>query len=232
YNIRPGEIIADNRRFGIFWMERRALAAAFDMEGAFNDVSLDLAPGASVDEAIARLDRLLEPYGGLGAIPRAMQPSAWQLEAEITQLGTPGLATPPIFLGVAAFILNVALTRALALQRGQIAALKALGYANRQLAWHYIKLALGIAAAGAIPGVLIGGWLGAAMIDLYNEFFRFPTLEYRLSAGVAIASVAASLFVAALGAQSAVRRAVSLAPAEAMRPEAPARFRRSLVERV
>src|SRR5690606_23783671 len=80
YNIRPGEIIADNRRFGIFWMERRALAAAFDMEGAFNDVSLDLAPGASVDEAIARLDRLLEPYGGLGAIPRAMQPSAWQLE--------------------------------------------------------------------------------------------------------------------------------------------------------
>ncbi len=231
YNIRPGEIIADNRRFGIFWMERRALASAFDMEGAFNDVALDLAPDASIDEVIARLDRLLEPYGGMGAIPRRLQPSAWQLDAELSQLGTLGLATPLIFLGVAAFILNVALTRALALQRAQIAALKALGYANRQLAWHYIKLALVVAAAGAVPGVIVGGWLGAGMIDLYNEFFRFPALEYRLSIGVAMASVAASLIVAALGAQSAVRRAVGLAPAEAMRPEAPARYRQSIVER-
>src|SRR5690606_31128386 len=163
---------------------------------------------------------------------RALQPSAWQLGAEITQLGTLGLATPIIFLGVAAFILNVALTRALALQRGQIAALKALGYSNLQLAWHYIKLALAIAAAGAVTGVVLGGWLGAAMIDLYNEFFRFPVLQYRLSAGVALGSVAASLVVAALGAQSAVRRAARRAAAEAMRPEAPARFRRSVVERI
>lgn len=231
YNIRPGEVIPDNRRFGVFWMERRALAAAFDMEGAFNDVSLDLSPGASEEDVIVRLDRLLEPYGGRGAFPRRLQPSAWQLDAELAQLGTLGLATPLIFLGVAAFILNVALTRMLALQRAQIAALKALGYGNGQLAWHYIKLALAVAAAGALPGVVIGGWLGAEMIGLYNEFFRFPALEYRMSPGVAIGSVAASLAVAALGARSAVRRAVSLPPAEAMRPEAPARYRQSFVER-
>ena len=40
-----------------------------------------------------------------------------------------------------------------------------------------------------------------------------------------------SLAVAAVGAQSAVRRAVRIPPAEAMRPEAPARYRRSVVER-
>jgi putative ABC transport system permease protein len=49
---------------------------------------------------------------------------------------------------------------------------------------------------------------------------------------VAVESVAASLLVAALGAQAAVRRAVRVPPAEAMRPEAPARYRRSLVERL
>jgi putative ABC transport system permease protein len=73
YSIRPGDIIPDDSRFGIFWMENRALAAVFDMEGGFNDVALKLMPGASTDEVIARLDAILQPYGGPGAQPRALQ---------------------------------------------------------------------------------------------------------------------------------------------------------------
>ena len=139
---------------------------------------------------------------------------------------------PLIFFGVAAFILNVALARALALQRPQIAALKALGYSNRELGWHYLKWAMVIAVLGGLVGVGIGSWLGSGMIRLYNQFFRFPNLDYHLSIGVALASVAASLVAAAAGAQSAVRRAVRIAPAEAMRPEVPPRYRVSVFERL
>ncbi|MGQ0736727.1 MAG: ABC transporter permease [Acidobacteriota bacterium] len=230
YSIRPGEIVPDHQRFGVFWMERRALGAAFDMEGGFNDVVIRLAEGAVEAEVIARLDTLLAPYGGTGAIPRRLQPSAWTIDNELRQLQNFGLVTPLIFLLVAAFILNVALTRALALQRPQIAALKALGYGNRALAWHYIKWALVIAGAGSGVGVAAGGWLGSGMIGMYNEFFRFPALDYRLSGGLAMLAVAGSLVVAALGAQSAVRRAVRIPPAEAMRPAAPAKYRPSAVE--
>jgi putative ABC transport system permease protein len=201
------------------------------MEGGFNDVSLGLSRGASPDDTLASLDRLLEPYGGLGAIPRRLQISAWTLENELAQLQMFGFITPLIFLGVAAFILNVALARALSLQRAQIAALKALGYSNRQLAWHYIKWALTIAGVGALAGVLTGQWLGRAMIGLYNAYFRFPALDFHVSADVAIASIIGSLVVAAAGAQSAVRRAVRIPPAEAMHAEAPAQYRRSLIER-
>lgn len=229
--VRAGEMIPDRRRFGVLWMGRQALASAFDMEGGFNDVSLGLARGASADEAIAALDGLLEPYGGLGAIPRRLQISAWTLENELAQLQMFGFLTPLIFLGVAAFILNVALARALTLQRAQIAALKALGYSNREIAWHYIKWALAIAALGALSGVVVGRRLGGAMINLYNAYFRFPVLDYHLSADVAVVAVVGSLAVAALGAQSAVRRAVRIPPAEAMRPESPERYRRSLIER-
>jgi putative ABC transport system permease protein len=172
YAIRPGEIFPDARRFGVFWMERRALASAFNMEGGFNDVSLELEPGASAPEAMSALDRLLEPYGSRGAVPQSLQPSAWTLENELAQLETFGFLVPLIFFGVAAFVLHVALTRALALQRSQIAAMKALGYSNRALAWHYIKWALAIAAAGAVAGVAAGSWLGAGMIGLYNQYFR------------------------------------------------------------
>jgi putative ABC transport system permease protein len=232
YAIRPGEMFPDARRFGVFWMARPALASAFNMEGGFNDVSLELEPRASAPDAITAIDRLLEPYGGRGAVPRATQVSAWTLENELAQLEMFGFLVPLIFFGVAAFILHVALTRALALQRSQIAAMKALGYSNSALAWHYVKWALVIAAGGAIAGVAAGTWLGAGMIGLYNQYFRFPDLSYRLSVDVALESIAASLLVAALGAQAAVRRAVRVPPAEAMRPEAPARYRRSVVERL
>lgn len=230
YAIRPGEMVPDSRRFGIFWMDRRALASAFNMEGAFNDVSVGLLPGASGAPIIAALDELLKRYGGRGALPQSQQASAWTLENELGQLQMFGFLVPLIFFGVAAFVLHVALTRALALQRVQIAALKALGYSNGAIAWHYVKWALAIAAVGALAGVAAGSWLGARLIGLYNEFFRFPVLSYHLSARVAVGSVAASLIVAALGAQSAVRRAVRVPPAEAMRPAGPMRYRRSLLE--
>lgn len=230
FSIRPGEMIPDNRRFALLWMERRALASAFDMEGGFNDVSLRLMPGASADEAIAGLDRALEPFGGLGAVPRRLQQSAWTLDNELAQLSTFGFIIPAIFLAVAAFVLNVALARALALQRPQLAALKALGYSNGQLAWHYFKWALVIALLGAVTGVIVGAWLGSQMIELYNLYFRFPSLDYRLSAEVALAAMALALVSAVIGSVSAVRRAVKIPPAEAMRPESPARYRASVIE--
>jgi putative ABC transport system permease protein len=230
YSIRPGELVPDPRRFGILWMDRRALASAFDMEGGFNDVVLTVAPGVSPDGVIARLDRLLEPYGGLGAIPRALQLSHWTLENELAQLQTFGFILPLIFLSVAAFILNVALTRALALQRPQLAALKALGYGNRALGWHYMKWALVIALAGVVLGVIAGARLGAMIIELYNQFFRFPVLLYRLSIDVVVGAAAMTLAAASLGAIAAVRRAVRIPPAEAMRPEPPARYGRMAIE--
>jgi putative ABC transport system permease protein len=230
YSIPPGELIPDNRRFSIFWMDARALGAAFDMEGGFNNVTLTLAPGASIDEVIARLDRLLLPYGGAGAIPRALQISHWTLQNELAQLQSFGFLVPAIFLGVAAFLLNVALTRALAIQRPQIAALKALGYANREVGWHYVKWALLIAVAGTLIGIVAGGWLGAGMIAIYNDFFRFPELYYQLSARVAMGAAVFSLVAASLGAVTAVSRAVRIPPAEAMRPEPPVRYGASIVE--
>jgi putative ABC transport system permease protein len=230
YAVRAGEVIPDARRYGIFWMERRSLASAFDMDGAFNDVSVALRHGASEAAVIDELDLMLARYGSRGAVPRALQTSAWTLENELAQLRMFGFITPLIFFGVAVFILHVALTRALALQRPQIAALKALGYSNGALAWHYVKWALVIAALGAAAGAGIGAWLGSGMINLYNRFFRFPELAFRLSAGVIGAAVGASLAAAALGALGAVLRAVRVPPAEAMRPEPPARYRRSRLE--
>jgi len=231
YSIRPGELVPDDSRFGVFWMDGRRLAAAFDMEGGFNNLAVTLGPGASEADVIARLDALLATYGGLGTIPRALQTSHWFLDNELRQLQSVGLILPIVFLAVAAFLLNVVLTRIVSVQREQIAALKALGYTNAELSWHYGKFSLLIGAAGGAIGTAGGAWLGAGMTGMYNNFFRFPTLQYALPPRVVVAGVLVSFVAAALGALSAVRRVAALPPAEAMRPEPPARYRRSWLER-
>ena len=231
YIARPGQVVPDDARYGVFWMDYTALAAAFDMEGGFNDVVLALAPAASRKEAVARLDQLLYPYGGLGAVPRSLQMSNWMVEGELTQLQQFGLLLPLIFLIVAAFILNIALSRALALQRPQIATLKAVGYGNGALGWHYMKFALMIAAVGVAIGFAAGAWMGSEVGALYNKYFRFPRLAFVVPWQVAAGASLMTLGAAAAGAFSAVRRAVRMSPAEAMGPQAPQLYTRSIFER-
>jgi putative ABC transport system permease protein len=231
FSIRPGELVPDAKRYGVFWMGAEALSGAFDMDGAFNDLVIKLARDAVPEAAVASVDRLLEPYGGQGAILRKAQFSNWTLESELTQLQTMGFFVPAIFLLVAAFVLNIALTRALALQRPQLAALKALGYTNMELARHYLGWAVVIAAGGAVVGIAGGIWMGSSMLSLYTEYFKFPELTYQLTGGMVAEALAIAVGAAIAGALTAVRRAVRIAPAEAMRPEPPARFRASVIER-
>jgi putative ABC transport system permease protein len=66
----PGEAVAHKTRFAVIWMPRSRLAPALQMEGAFKDLSIALQPGATIAAVIDQVDRELEPYGGLHAIPR------------------------------------------------------------------------------------------------------------------------------------------------------------------
>ncbi|MBK5925892.1 ABC transporter permease [Rhodobaculum claviforme] len=232
YTMGPGTMIPDDLRFGVLWMGQAALAAAFDMDGAFDDVALRLTPGAREAAVIAALDHLLAPYGGQGAHGRDRQLSHGFLDSELQQLGAIALILPPVFFVVTAFLVNMVLGRLIALERLQIGLLKAVGYSTGAVAAHYLKLALAIGGCGVAIGWLAGAWLAAGMAGLYADFFRFPYLVYRpepvafaVSGGLALATVVA-------GALRAVWRTVRLAPAVAMSPPAPPRYARGLADRV
>ncbi len=232
YSVRPGEILPDDKRFGVMWMNQRALAAAFDMEGGFNDVVLTLMRGAPEEEVIDRLDDLLAPFGGMGAIPRSLQPSHFYINNEMAGLETMGESIPIIFLMVAAFLLNVVLSRMVSVQREEIAVLKAVGYSNAAVAGHFVKWAMLITFFGTALGIGIGAWLGRGMTEMYTDFFDFPILLYQLSLPTAVQASLISIGAALLGTLVAVRRVVKLPPAEAMRPEPPTAYSVSLVERL
>ena len=59
FEARAGETLPDNKRFGVIWMNYRAVAVAYNLDGAFNDICVDLAPGANAEGIIAEMDRIL-----------------------------------------------------------------------------------------------------------------------------------------------------------------------------
>jgi putative ABC transport system permease protein len=233
--MRPGSVFPDTKRYGILWMGRRALGQAYNLHGAFNDVALGLHRGAAAHEAqavIDRLDELIRPYGGLGAYAREDQMSHRFLSQELTQLATLAKLFPVMFMGIAAFLLNVVIGRQVAMQREQIATLKAFGYGNLQVLWHYLKMVAAIVGVGIAGGTLLGVWLGQALSAIYTEFYHFPYLRYALSPSTVLEAAGASLLAAGAGTVFAVWRAASLRPAEAMRPEPPPAYRETWVERL
>lgn len=228
----PGAVFPDFSRFAVLWMDRRALSVAYDMEGAFNRAAFQLAPGAHLEDVLDRIDRVLAPYGGLDAHGREHQQSHRYLSEEFRQLGRMSRIFPSIFLSVAMFLLNVVVGRLVQTQRDQIAALKAFGYGNVQVGIHYLKIVLLIAILGAILGLLLGGWMGRGLTDMYMMYYHFPTPRYEVEPLLAGAGLLISCGTAALGTLVAVRRAALLPPAEAMRPEPPARYQVSFLERL
>jgi putative ABC transport system permease protein len=222
----------DQRGFGIFWVDHDALAAAYDMAGSFNRVAVKLAPGADERDVIAGLQRHLAPWGGREALGRTDQTSHAMLDNEIKEQRVLGTVLPSIFLGVAAFLLNVVVSRLVATQREQIAALKALGYLNRAIAAHYLKMVLAIVLVGFVLGVALGNALGKMFTGLYAEFFRFPSFEHRLAPDLVLIGLALTVVTAVLGTLNAIAATVRLAPAEAMRPPAPGHYRRTVLERL
>lgn len=233
YPIAPGGAVApDDERFAVLWMRRHKLAALSRMEGAFNDVVLRRQPGAPEAEVLAGLDRVLEPYGGLGAVGRERQASNFVLRGELEQIGRLATFIPSIFLAVAAFLLNVVLSRLVLLQRGQIAALKAVGYLDRQIGLHFLGFVSLVVMLGTALGTLLGWFMGRWLTGVYTDVFRFPVPVYRLDASVLATAIVVSLGAGVLGALVTVRQIARLPPAEAMRPPAPAAYRPTLLDRI
>jgi len=230
--IKPGQLLPDAERFGIFWVPQSTMEAAFDMQGAFNDLSLSLMVGANEAEVIRLVDAVLDAWGNIGCFGRDQHMSARYLDDEIRQLRGTGLMVPIVFLSVAAFLLNIVLSRQIQTQRNQIAALKAFGYSNWEVGWHYFKFILVIVFVAALLGTAVGAWMGMGLTSLYTTFYRFPIFQFHLDLRSTALSTGLGLSAASMGCVGAVLAAVRLPPAEAMRPDPPTKYSVSILERL
>lgn len=231
YQIAPGAMFPDYKSYGVMWMARDPLASAYDMKGAFNTVSLTLLAGSNEQDVIDQLDNILTPYGGMGAYARKDQFSNRFIREELKQLQNMATVYPIMFFGVAAFLLNVVIGRLIALEREQIATLKAFGYSNFEVGIHYSKLVLMITSLGIFLGILLGIWFGRSLSFLYMDFYSLPFMNYQLNPEVIALACLVSIGVAMMGTIYAVRQAINLPPAQGMRPEQAAIYKQTFIER-
>ncbi|WP_058440369.1 FtsX-like permease family protein [Legionella brunensis] len=231
YAIRGEDLLPDNKHFGVFWMNHKALSAAFGMQEGFNNISLTLTPNASEKLIRSNLEKLFSDYGLSITYSRKEQVSDRFVTNEINQQKIIASFIPPIFLIVASFLLNLVTGRLVQNQREQIALLKALGYNNSSIVLYYSKLVVIIVLLGAILGIGLGAWFGKLMTLLYAEYFKFPVFNYSFSIQAAFIGVLVSFFAAGSGALRSIYQVINLAPAVAMRPPAPPIYRTLRLER-
>ena len=227
YFAAPGELVPDDARFGVIWISRPALAAALDLEGAFNEVLITLVRGARSEAVLDRVDRILDPYGAPGSYDRDEHPSNRFLNEEIKGLSASAHSVPPVFMLVAAFLLYIVTSRMLQSEREEIGLMKAFGYTDTEVGGHYLQMVVLIALAGALFGSVLGVVLGRLIVPLYAGFYKLPFLLFRLDMAAFLTGLIISVGVASLGGVVVLRRIFRLTPAEAMRPPAPPDYSRA-----
>lgn len=230
YALSPNAPLPDDLHFGVFWLTERTLQRLLKMPGGYNSVIATIDLSAKRQDIIGTIDRILKPYGSLGAYARDRQISNMFVEDEISQQNVSSIFIPAIFLAIAAFLINIITSRLISLHRLQIAALKAMGYTRTEVFFHYLKLICIMTLIGTIPGIGVGALIGRWMSSTYESYFRFPELRFSISASASLIGLAAGILPGLIGSLASIRSVFKMAPAEAMRPMAPPAFHATLAE--
>lgn len=235
YAIAPGEIVPDESRYAVVWMNETPLSILTGWQGAFNEAVLRISDPQQSQPVIEELDRLLGDYGASGAYSRKDQMSDLFLSSEIDQLHTLGRVVPPVFLMVACLLVYAVVSRLVAVQRTVIGLLEAFGYRRHQIILHFLKLVMLIGLFGVLIGAGLGTWFGHLMADMYLRYYDFPAFLFRAAVSDYMISAFAALGGVLLAGVFAVGNILSLQPAEAMVPAPPPDFSRgpgSLISRI
>lgn len=233
YLVGPGAITPDPEHFGVFYLKQRYAEEVFNFEGAANQIVVRVSPEAQghVDILMRRCETLLADYGVITTTARKDQPSNRFISEEIEGLATFSRIMPTIFLVVAALVLNMLMTRLAEQQRTVIGTLKAIGYSDLQLFWHFVKFGLFIGVVGGVVGSILGYYLAAWLTGIYAQFYEFPDLANQLYPRLMLEGLAISVTCAVGGTIYGARSVLRLNPASAMRPKPPAQGKQILIER-
>jgi putative ABC transport system permease protein len=214
------EIFVTPDQFGVFFVDE--------------DVVSQLPPSVSVRETLVLYDEdvvtedvdalvhsAASDAGATSIITQADQPSNATLQLDVEGFGEMAIMFPVLFLTAAGMAVYVLLTRIVFSQRAIIGTLRASGMGPRELRRHYMGYGLTLGIAGAVVGVLVGMAAGSLMTVMYTGLLDIPDTVIVIRPTTIIIGLLFGIVAGALSALVPARAAYRIAPAEAMRGEAP-----------
>lgn len=140
---------------------------------------------------------------------------------------------PVFFFFIAAVVSLTTMTRMVEEERIQLGTLKALGYTGTAIATKYLIYAVLASLIGSAIGLSIGFVLfPKAIYNAYSIMFTTPDIILSFRLKYAILGTVIVVLAVALATLLACRKELTTCPAQLMRPKAPKKGKRVLLERV
>ncbi len=216
--------------FGLAFLDVEIMKS-ITSENSFNEIIFKFEQNTDFDDVKNNIDKKIENYGIISLYSRDDQYSNSIVDGELDELKTSMVFMPSIFLMVAGLVMSIMIKRIIEQQRGQIGILKALGYSNFAVSFHYASYSIVLGILGGLFGSIAGMFFANVFLNMYIDMFnmqfldKFPIYEYFIR-GTRLSVI----FCIIMGLLSS-RKAMTLQPAEAMRPEAPKSGQKSIIER-
>lgn len=202
--------------FTILWMAQSEVERLFHEPGTITSISIRADPGVDQNKLIARMEKILKPYGIVDTVKRADVPSNFLLQQKVQGIQSMAFFMPALILAISSLSLAIALSRLVQSQRGEIGLAKALGYRDWQLLVHYLLFSVFIALAGSAIGFALGQLAAVQITQLYASFFTIPYLAHEVHLNVVVGSVLLSTVTCVLAGLVPAYRSAQMPPAMAM----------------
>lgn len=225
-------MLPDPEKFGVVYVEEDYIRKIYGSNGSFNEMLITTNNDESLDKTKEYLEDNLEKYGVRRVIKKQDQLSNGMLSQEIEGLEMMSKSVPIIFLIFAAIMLTTMLSRIVKKDRTSIGVLKALGFTDFEIMSHYLKYAASVGIIGGTFGSLMGTALSGVMTNYYLVFFNIPMLTVKVYYYRILISVLLSLIFCVISGFWGVRNIVKINPAESMKPEAPKKGKRIIIENI
>lgn len=227
-----GELMPDNTKFGIIYIKNSFGQAVLGFKGSINSLSAILSNDTDIEDAKDEFEKVLKSYGVTSVIGREDQISNNMLNEEMKGLKASGGTFPIVFFLVAAVIIYIMMGRMVENQRTQIGILKAFGFSNMQVLFHYLSYSVFVALVGCALGAICGMYLGIGFTNLENVYFHLPPADMKIYPELVIPASVITLLFCVLAGFNACKVVLKITPSQAMRPKAPKSGKTILLERI
>ena len=225
YMVTTKDVTPDPEHFGFALISSQAVPMM-----PFNDVLVALADDADEAQVITEIEELLPTSLVLTQKTHSSTVMARNYTSMFHNLS---YVFPVLAFAVAAMIVVSTLTRMMENQRVQMGTLKALGYRDRQIRFHYLAYAFYPSLVGSLAGVLIGQYtLPDVIWQIVTHNARYPQQLRAPISALTWGMMGVSIMLSVLICLHSYNKAARETTANLLRPKPPKSGSRILLERI